>query len=304
MSQVLAVALAKLLDGGDTVAASTFTTAQRRALEELARKTGALRVKSEGRGSVYQVVHTDMLVVHLRSLRPLNIDEIDFSLPKRAANIAQTRSSKGAGHGHVLHYFLVKAISHGVTWKAERAGSSRCLDLSTVTDIAGAGVLALADDDSWQSEHPLWLVENQALFDRLDWLPPGATGTVGYYAGQLPAHFLRWIAAKQRTPEVILFPDYDGVGLLNYARLREVCAGPCSFWLMPDWQARLNAFGSHQVWLNTHSDFQSALTRLEAMGWEDGVSDLCKALSSAGMALEHESVWLTAPQSSSPLAID
>ena len=40
MSQVLAVALAKLLDGGDTVAASTFTTAQRRALEELARKTG------------------------------------------------------------------------------------------------------------------------------------------------------------------------------------------------------------------------------------------------------------------------
>ena len=304
MSQVLAVALAKLLDGGDTVAASTFTTAQRRALEELARKTGALRVKSEGRGSVYQVVHTDMLVVHLRSLRPLNIDEIDFSLPKRAANIAQTRSSKGSGHGHVLHYLLVKAISDGVTWKTERAGAPRCLDLSAVTDIAGAGVLALADDDSWQSEHPLWLVENQALFDRLDWLPPGATGTVGYYAGQLPAHFLRWIAAKQRTPEVILFPDYDGVGLLNYARLREVCAGPCSFWLMPDWQARLNAFGSHQVWLNTHSDFQSALTRLEAMGWEDGVSDLCKALSSAGMALEHESVWLTAPQSSSPLASD
>jgi hypothetical protein len=191
MSQVLAVALAKLLDSGDTVAASTFTTAQRRALEELARKTGALRVKSEGRGSVYQVVHTDMLVVHLRSLRPLNIDEIDFSLPKRAANIAQTRSSKGARHGHVLHYLLVKAISDCVTWKTERAGSSRCLDLSAVTDIAGAGVLALADDDSWQSEHPLWLVENQALFDRLDWLPPGATGTVGYYAGQLPAHFLR-----------------------------------------------------------------------------------------------------------------
>lgn len=116
--------------------------------------------------------------------------------------------------------------------------------------------------------------------------------TAGYYAGQLPAYLLRWIAAKQRTPEVILFPDYDGVGLLNYARLREVCAGPCSFWLMPDWQARLYAFGSHQVWLNTCSDFQSARIKLEAMGWEDGVSDLCKALSSAGMALEHESVWL------------
>ncbi|MCX8519041.1 MAG: hypothetical protein ORN21_02750 [Methylophilaceae bacterium] len=304
MSQVLAAALAKLLNGGDTVATSTFTTAQRRALEELARKTGALRVKSEGRGSVYQVVRMDTLVVYLRSLRPLNIDEIDPSLPKRAANIAQTRSSKGAEHGHVIHYLVIKAISDGVTWKTERDGFSRCLDLSAVTDIAGAGVLALADDDSWQSEHPLWLVENQALFDRMDWLPPGATGTVGYYAGQLPGYFLRWIAAKQRTPEVILFPDYDGVGLLNYARLREVCAGPCSFWLMPDWQARLNTFGNHQVWLNTYSDFQSALTMLEAMGREDGVLDLCKALSSAGMALEHESVWLAAPQRSSPLASD
>ena len=99
MSQVLAAALSKLLDGGDTVAASTFTTAQRRALDEFARKTGVLRVKSEGRGSVYHVVNMDMLAVHLRSLRPMHLDEIDSSLPKRAANIAQTRSSKGAGHG-------------------------------------------------------------------------------------------------------------------------------------------------------------------------------------------------------------
>ncbi|MDI1243846.1 MAG: hypothetical protein PSV24_00405 [Rhodoferax sp.] len=295
MSQVLAAALAKLLVDGDTVAASMFTGAQRRALEELGRRTGALRVKSVGRGSVYQVVHTDMLNVHLRTLRPLHGDEIDSSLPKRAANIGQTRSSKGADHGHELHYLLVKSISNGVTWKSELGSSSRCLDLSELTDVAGAGVLALAVNDTWQSGQPLWLVENQALFDRLDWLPPDATGTVGYYAGQLPARLLRWIAAKQRATEVILFPDYDGVGLLNYARLREVCACPCSFWLMPDWQARLNAFGSHQVWLNTHSDFQSALPRLEALGWEGGVSDLCRALSAAGMALEHESVWLPVP---------
>jgi hypothetical protein len=39
-----------------------------------------------------------------------------------------------------------------------------------MTDIAGAGVLALAEKDTWQTEQPLLLIENQALFDRLDLL--------------------------------------------------------------------------------------------------------------------------------------
>jgi hypothetical protein len=157
-------------------------------------------------------------------------------------------------------------------------------------------LLPLATDDGWHSDQPIWLVENQALFDQLDWLPATATGTVGYYAGQLPTRLLQWLATRSRTPEVILFPDYDGVGLLNYARLKEVCASPCSFWLMPDWHARLRVFGNHQVWLNTRTDFQSALRRLETLGFEDSVLTLCKTLSSEGLALEHEVVWLPLPK--------
>lgn len=293
MSQALAVALAKLLEGDGSMPASAFTAAQYRALEELARKTGALRVNSAGRGRVFQVLNADILAVHLRMLRPLPADDIDPALPKRAANIARTRNSKHAAHGHILHYLLVKAISGGVTWEIRSESSERSFDLSAVTDLTGAGVLALEEDDTWRSEQPLWLVENQALFDRLDWVPPGATGTVAYYAGQLPVRLLKWIAARQRTPEVILFPDYDGVGLLNYVRLREASPGPCSFWLMPNWQARLATFGSNEVWLNTQSDFQTALTRLEAMGMNDDLAELCRALSREGLALEHESVWLT-----------
>lgn len=293
MSQTLAAALAKLLEDKAPVPVSAFTPRQRRALEELARRTGALRVKTVGRGSVYQVLNEDMLTTHLRALHPQSADEIDPTIPKRAANIAQARDSKSGMHRHALLYLLTKAISPGVTWEIEQEDAVRRFDLSTATEIAGAGVLALQEEDTWRSDYPLWLVENQALFNRLDWLPAGVIGTVAYYAGQLPTRLLKWIAARQRAPEIIFFPDYDGVGLHNYARLREASPGPCSFWLMPGWQARLKVFGSNKVWQNTQSDFQSAFAKLETIGMEADLRMLCNALSREGLALEHEAVWLS-----------
>lgn len=295
MSQILATALAKLLAGA--VAVSAFTPAQRRALEELARTAGGLRVQTEGRGSRFRVDNADLLASHLRALRPLAGDTMDPELPLRAANIGHRRDSKGGRHGHALHYLLIKAIAAGATWTIADA-STPCFDLAAATASGGAGALPIATADDWQSAQPLWLVENQALFDRLDWLPATATGTLHYYAGQLPERLLQWLAARARAPQVILFPDYDGVGLLNYARLREVCASPCSFWLMPGWGARLSTYGSNQVWRDTQSQFRQAVRRLEALGLEDEVAELCQALSREGLALEHEAVWLPPPAGS------
>lgn len=308
MSRALAVALAKLLEGAGNPSqaqacpASAFTALQRRALEDLARSTGALRLKPEGRGSVYEVVNAQVLIAHLRALRPRQVSEIDPTLPRRAANIAQSRSSKGRSHGHALHYLLVKSITDGVVWRSTSPETEerqeieqqhgRVFDLSQATGIAGAGVLAITEDDDWCSNQPLWLVENQALFDRLDWLPPDAQGTVAYYAGQLPGRLLKWLACRPRAPEVILFPDYDGVGLLNYARLLEVCASPTCFWLMPGWARLLPTYGSPAVWRNTQSDFEAAVERLEAVQAPQEVMAMCAALRAQGLALEHESVWL------------
>lgn len=313
MSRALAAALARLLEGASNPSqalacqASTFTALQRRALEDLARSTGALRLKPEGRGSVYEVVSVEVLTTHLRALRPNHASEIDPSLPLRAANIAQSRNSKGRAHGHALHYLLVKSISDGVIWRdkypeAEEKQETekqhgRAFDLSQATDTAGAGVLAITEDDDWHSDQPLWLVENQALFDRLDWLPPDVQGTVAYYAGQLPGRLLKWLACRPRASEVILFPDYDGVGLLNYARLLEVCASPTRFWLMPDWARLLKTYGSHAVWRSTQSDFEAAVARLEAVQAPPEVMAMCTALRAQGLALEHESVWLGLPSS-------
>lgn len=317
MSRALAAALARLLEGASNPSqaqacqASAFTALQRRALEDLARSTGALRLKPEGRGSVYEVVSVEVLTTHLRALRPHQASEIDPALPRRAANIAQSRSSKGRSHGHALHYLLVKSISGGVIWRGKSPQAEekqetqeqhgRTFDLSQATSTAGAGVLAITEDDDWGSEQPLWLVENQALFDRLDWLPPGAQGTVAYYAGQLPSRLLKWLACRLRAPEVIVFPDYDGVGLLNYARVLEVCASPTRFWLMPDWSRLLTTYGSHAVWLSTQQEFEAAVARLQAAQAPPEVMAMCAALRAQGLALEHESVWLGLPSSPASL---
>jgi hypothetical protein len=298
MNRPLVAALAKLLEAAGapsqpkTCPASAFTASQRQALEDLGRRTGALKVRPEGRGSVYQVINEDVLMTHLRALRPLHASDINSLIPRRASNIALSRSSKGRAHGHELHYLLVKGISECVIWRENTEGKERVFDLTCATSTAGAGVLAISEDDYWCSQQPLWLVENQALFDRLDWLPAESEGTVAYYAGQLPGRLLQWLAHRHRASEVIIFPDYDGVGLLNYAKLLEVCCSPSSFWLMPDWLRLLKTYGSNVVWQNTQADFQTALKRLVAAGAPREVIEMCAALSSQGLALEHESVWL------------
>ena len=53
----------------------------------------------------------------------------------------------------------------------------------------------------------LWLVENQALFDRTDWLPEGTQATLLYYGGQLDGRLLSWLGHRPRFPsQVILLP--------------------------------------------------------------------------------------------------
>ena len=69
MSQALIAALVKLQGNEKLTPFSAFTALQRHALDELARKTGALRIKTEGRGNAYQVVNAELLATHLRGVK-------------------------------------------------------------------------------------------------------------------------------------------------------------------------------------------------------------------------------------------
>ncbi len=288
MSRSLAAALVRLLEASGDAPASLFTEAQKKALDELGRRTGALAARPQGRGVVYRVTHRAALESVLRTMRPDAPRTLPEDLPRRAANVATHRDSKAGVTSHDFHYLLLKASGEDVCW---RHGPGRILELSPVTAAAGAGVLAIRPEDNWQSDEPLWLVENQALFDRMDWLPAGTRASVAYYGGQIPARLLSWLARDSRAPELILFADYDGVGLQNYARLLEHSRTPCSFWLMPGWEDLLLRYGGQAIWRDNHAAFMAATARLDALGAPGEVLALCRAMSREGLALEQEAVW-------------
>lgn len=289
MSRVLADALEKLLAAQGTAAATLFTVAQRRQLDLFARQTGALRLLTQGSGASYRLNDAELARSHLAVLRPVALADLDQDLPARANNIARMRDSKGRRHGHATGYLLLKAIGPGVHWTRE---DGVLLDVSGATDVAGAAAIAISAQDGWSTDRPIWLVENQALFDRPDWLPTGASGSLVYYGGQLSNLLLDWLAQRQRASGIVFFPDYDGVGLLNYSRLIEKSRCPVEFWLMPEWAELLPKYGSNSVWNSTRRQFDAAVLRLGQSGMPESLDALCRALAAHGLALEHEAVWL------------
>jgi hypothetical protein len=284
MDRTLRTALLKL-HGQQSLPASHFTAAQRSALDRFARQTGAVICQRQGRGDVYRVSDPRLFDIHLRALSPQGEMPATNGLPLRAQHIAQARDSKARGHQHGCYYPLLKAIGDEVLWRQGEHGNE--LPLSQLTHHFGAASLRIETGDTWQSGQPLWLVENQALFDRTDWLPAGTQATLMYYGGQLDGRLLAWLGKRPRASRVVLFPDYDGVGLANFARLFAQLGDACEYWLMPDWQSKLARYGSQRLWQDTLREFTSAALQLP-----DYLGPLTEQMRQSGLALEQEAVWL------------
>ncbi len=180
---------------------------------------------------------------------------------------------------------LLKSLDRAVSWWSDEKGCVLALGQTTLD--CGAAVLQISPQDDWYGDGELWLVENQALFDQLDWLPHSTGVSVAYYKGQVPGRLLDWLATRPRSPQVIHFPDYDGVGLANFTRLNKALQGDVDFWLMPDWQTKLCQFGSNELWRNTYRDFAATFEILPQV-----VRPLAELMQRHGLALEQESVWL------------
>jgi hypothetical protein len=282
--RILRAALLKL-HGKATLPASQFTRAQREVLDRFARQTGALICQQQGRGDLYRVIHPGLLDTHLADLSPqLNI-ATQTTVPQRARHIAHARDSKSGDHQHACYYLLLKAFGEGVRWSESKRSVD--LPLSRFTQDFGAACLQIEPHDAWHTEQPLWLVENQALFDRTDWLPAGTVATPAYYGGQINTLVLNWLISQTRTGRVVHFPDYDGVGLANFTRLHTQLGEACEFWLMPDWSSKLERYGSTRLWQDTFRDFTRASTRLPAY-----LDPLVSQMHQSGRALEQEAIWL------------
>lgn len=284
MDRPLHAALLKL-HGQQSLPASQFTAAQRSALDRFARQTGAVSCQRQGRGEVYRICDRQRFELHLSALSPQVEMQATDDLPLRAQHIAHARDSKARNHQHECYYPLLKAVGDNVRWRQDQHQSE--LPLSQLTRDFGAASLCLESGDTWQSGQALWLVENQALFDHTDWLPTGTQASLLYYGGQLDGRLLAWLSRRPRASCIVLFPDYDGVGLSNFARLYAQLGEACECWLMPDWQSKLARYGSQRLWQDTFREFTSAVAQLP-----DYLGPLTEQMRQSGQALEQEAVWL------------
>ena len=287
----LAEALRRLLDSGEPLTASAFTPHQRKRLEQFARDTRQIDIGKQGHGTLYRIVNREALAAYLQQLQPLAEDELPDVIPVRGKNIGKHRDSKKGKSGHESCYLLIKAWDKQVVWQQ----TGKTLNPADLTESFGVAALQIGTDADWNSNRPLLLVDNQALFDCCNWLPEGFNGSLAYYAGQLPDVLLQWLAADKRADEVTLFPDYDGTGLANYVRLFGALhpATNLHFYWLPDWQDKIARFGSRDVWLKTRSQFEAAIAKLDAMqALTDDFKQLAALSQRHGKALEQEAVWL------------
>lgn len=293
MSRALRAALGKIIASQDgQLAGSRLTAAQKNALDQFMRQTAAIIHKTSGRGVIYLIKDPVTVKRHWRDMIPSAGDALDADLPSRATNIAQSRMSKSAAHGHDCYYLMLRAVGN-VNWYSDNGDS---LDLQDVTQKFGAAVLAIGGDceQSWHTQDELWLVENQALFDRLDWLPKDSNATVVYYSGHVRKQLIDWLAFSKRAPRIWLFPDYDGVGLSNYLRIKQALGCQVKFWMMTNWEQRLLRYGNNKLWQDTAREFNTALPGLLPM--IQGEPELCllvEAMQRNGLALEQEAMWLS-----------
>lgn len=284
MDRTLRTALLKL-HGKDSLPSSQFSASQRQALDGFARQTGAVGCVRQGRGDVYRILKPALFTTHLTALSPHIEQPAAEHLPARARNIAHARDSKAGIHQHQLYYPALKAVGDGVCWQESERGL--VLELSTLTRDFGAASLQITRDDGWHTDQPLWLVENQALFDSTTWMPQGSCASLLYYSGQLDGRLLAWLAQRPRASQVVMFPDYDGVGLSNFARLYAVLGDACELWLMPGWQDKLVRYGKQLLWQKTLPYLDNISTPLP-----ENVQALMALMRLHALALEQETVWL------------
>lgn len=288
---VLSDAIKRLLESPEPHKQSDFSPLQRKALEAFASSTRLLEIVKSGRTTFYRVLNPQGLLGYFQQLHPLSETDLPMDLPARSRNVGINRNSKKGKSSHESFYLLMKAWADGVIWQDEQ----NVLQVTFTTEQFGAAVLQVNKGQEWRCNRALLFVENQALFDQCDWVEADFDGCLIYYAGQIPDLLLVWIAERKRSQEIILFPDYDGVGLSNYARLADAVHPDTklSFYWLPNWKSKLVQYGDADIWLKTRIQFENAFEKLNNLGViDENLIELARLSQLNGKALEQESIWL------------
>lgn len=286
---VLAQALQQLLASENGLNASGFSSSQRKVLEQFSRQTRLIEIRKLGRSTIFRALNPEGVANFLAMQQPQ--ETVPQNIPVRSQNIGLQQGSKKGQSTHEINYLLMKCWYEAAIWQN---GAATFYPEKLIREF-GVAALQIRANQTWQTDFSLLLVENQALFDCPNWLPENFDGCLIYYAGQLSEVLLRWFSEQKRAEKVILFPDYDGVGLSNYVRLARSLHGESKlefFWL-PNWEQKLLTFGNVEIWQNTRGQFENALQNLAKMNLLTAdfvkLGDLSQR---HARTLEQEAIWL------------
>lgn len=258
----------------------------REKLQQWGESSGAVSLQRSqaGAGRVFKVVNLRIVEKEIISLDP-NID-VNALSSSRLRNLAINKDTKAGLTTLEYSYYLCKAIGDNVFVNE--------VNVSDVSKSIGCFALPVRNDsEGIICRGSLLLVENQQLLDDLKWVPSSFTGIVLYYAGSLSARLRMWLT-KSSFVSVILFPDYDAVGINNYANLVEMLPDAQWFW-MHDWKMKLEKYGCKELRRkgNQESMFDTLWSNFKEYGFPDAkLESLMTEIRKQGKMLEQEAVLI------------
>lgn len=258
----------------------------REKLQQWGESSGAVSLQRSqaGAGRVFKVVNLRIVEKEIISLDP-NID-VNALSSSRLRNLAINKDTKAGLTTLEYSYYLCKAIGDNVFVNE--------VNVSDVSKSIGCFALPVRNDsEGIICRGSLLLVENQQLLDDLKWVPSSFTGIVLYYAGNLSARLRMWLT-KSSFVSVILFPDYDAVGINNYANLVETLPDAQWFW-MHDWKMKLEKYGCKELRRkgNQESMFDTLWSNFKEYGFPDAeLESLMTEIRKQGKMLEQEAVLI------------
>jgi hypothetical protein len=158
------------------------------------------------------------------------------------------------------------------------------LEVGKLTKSFGVAGLCISENDNWTTNTPVGLIENKEPFFNCDcfWGTPLCSQFI-YYKGWLNQKFIDWLQKKKRAPEIIIFPDYDPVGLSNFLKLRNSLGRSVKLAIPQNIEELIQKYGNEKI-LKNNVQYISELTNSK----NTQVINIVKIMQKYGRALEQE----------------
>lgn len=265
---------------------SQIPNSVKKRLQEWGNSTGAISLERAkvGAGRIFRLLNQRIVEKEIKSIDPgLDICSLSSS---RLRNLAVNKDTKAGRTTLECFYFLCKAIGESLVINE--------INVSAVTKALGCFALSVKENsEGIICNGDLILVENQQLLDNLNWVPSNFKGIILYYAGNLSSRLRSWIKRSLFT-NIIHFPDYDAVGISNFANLLEDVPNAKWFWI-PGWKEKLAKYGCKELRKKGNQDsmFENLWNRFKENGFPDSeLENLMIEIRKQGKMLEQEAVLI------------